>query len=231
MTQCQSFGARKVCSHLGGASLFSHLSSYTASSYASSSNDSSFLLYFASTTPDSEHKRVRLKTILLLAGSSLYDPEIIVQRISEYERILKLESAVLHGKVSPFSANSIIISLSSNLSSQLGKHRLALSTLVNDLHDASSAEAYCTLGGDIVPAKIAQSVAEGAGLQQWANALFLPACPPKTGTAKSAPQLMVRQNTVDERLKKELLKTLLEVYMNDEYVLLYSSSALIRACT
>jgi len=71
----------------------------TASSYASSRNDSSFLSYFASTTPDSEHKRARLKTILLLAGSSLYDPEVIRQRLLEREKILKLELAIIDGKV------------------------------------------------------------------------------------------------------------------------------------
>ena len=72
---------------------------FSASSYSSSRHDNSFLSYFASTTPDSEHKRARLKTILLLAGSSLYDPEPVRQRLAECEKILKLELAIIDGKV------------------------------------------------------------------------------------------------------------------------------------
>lgn len=71
-----------------------------ASSYASSRNESSFLTYFAATTPDSEHKRVRLKTVLFLQGSTIYDPETIRQRILEHQKVLKLELAILEGKVS-----------------------------------------------------------------------------------------------------------------------------------
>ena len=70
-----------------------------ASSYASSRNDTSFVSYFASTTPESEHKRARLKTILILAGSSLYDPETIRQQLLEREKILEFELAIIDGKV------------------------------------------------------------------------------------------------------------------------------------
>lgn len=70
-----------------------------ASSYASSRNETSFISYFASTTPESEHKRARLKTILILAGSSLYDPLTIRQQLLEREKILKYELAVVDGKV------------------------------------------------------------------------------------------------------------------------------------
>jgi len=62
-------------------------------------NESSFLTYFVSTTPDSDHKRARLKTILLLSGSSLYDPEKVRPRLLEREKILKLELAIIDGKV------------------------------------------------------------------------------------------------------------------------------------
>ena len=70
-----------------------------ASSYASSRNETSFISYFASTTPESEHKRARLKTVLILAGSSLYDPETIRQQLLESEKILKFELAIIDGKV------------------------------------------------------------------------------------------------------------------------------------
>lgn len=93
----RNFGEQKVLSRPPFSK--NCLTYHPASSYASSRNDSSFLSYFASTTPDSEHKRVRLKTILLLAGSSLYDPEIIRQRLLEREKALKLELAIIDGKV------------------------------------------------------------------------------------------------------------------------------------
>jgi vacuolar protein sorting-associated protein 3 len=70
-----------------------------ATSYASSRNETSFMSYFASTTPESEHKRARLKTVLILAGSSLYDPEAIRQQLLESEKILKFELAIIDGKV------------------------------------------------------------------------------------------------------------------------------------
>lgn len=72
----------------------------TASSYASSRNESSFLAYFAFTTPDSAHKRIRLKTALFLQGSALYEPEPIRERLVEHHKILKLEMAIIEGKVS-----------------------------------------------------------------------------------------------------------------------------------
>jgi hypothetical protein len=76
-----------------------HIITLVASSYASSRNETSFISYFASTTPESEHKRARLKTILILAGSSLYDPETIRQQLLEREKILKFELAIIDGKV------------------------------------------------------------------------------------------------------------------------------------
>ena len=76
-----------------------HIIILLASSYASSRNGTSFLSYFASTTPESEHKQARLKTILVLAGSSLYDPETIRQQLLEREKILKFELAIIDGKV------------------------------------------------------------------------------------------------------------------------------------
>ena len=82
---------------------------------------------------------------------------------------------------------------------------------MHDLHDASSAEAYCTLGGEVVPVKTAQSLGEKYGLQAWTSALF------SSPRAKVSATPVARQKTVDEGLKKELLKVLLEVYMTDGF--------------
>lgn len=71
----------------------------TALSYASSRTDNTFLSYFASTTPDSEHKRVRLKTALFLQGSTLYDPAPLIERLREHQKVLKFEIAIVDGKV------------------------------------------------------------------------------------------------------------------------------------
>jgi hypothetical protein len=73
---------------------------FIASSYASSKNEISFLSYFASTTPDSEHKRTRLKAIVFLQGSSLYDVKAVHSKLEEYSKLLPLETAILEGRVS-----------------------------------------------------------------------------------------------------------------------------------
>ncbi|RPD60230.1 hypothetical protein L226DRAFT_563303 [Lentinus tigrinus ALCF2SS1-7] len=163
-----------------------------ASSYSSSRSDTSFISYFASTTPDSQSKRVRLKTVLFLQGSTLYDPEAVRTRLSPHAKILRLESAILEGK--------------------LGNHRAALSILVHDMNDATSAEAYCTLGGEVVPAKTAQQIGERSGLQPWASLVTPLAAPGKPVKAGAAP--MKRQKTVDDEVKKDLVMILLEVYMS-----------------
>ncbi|KAF5384226.1 hypothetical protein D9615_003441 [Tricholomella constricta] len=176
-----------------------------AASYTSNRTDASFLSYFASTTPDSPHKRTRLKTVLFLAGSSLYDPAIVRSLLLERNKVLRLELAIVDGK--------------------LGNHRAALSTLVHDLHDATSAELYCTLGGDLVSMKIAQSLAENnEGLELWASALFGAALKGLRPTALSR-----QKSTVDEGRKKELLKILLEVYMSDGETSTYRAAHLINS--
>ncbi|KAI0641370.1 hypothetical protein C8Q79DRAFT_990403 [Trametes meyenii] len=161
-------------------------------SYTSGRSDTPFISYFSSTTPDSEHKRVRLKTILFLQGSTFYNPEAIRARLSPHAKILKLELAILEGK--------------------LGNHRSALSILVHDLNDATSAEAYCTLGGEVVPAKTAQAIGERAGLQAWAALVTPLAALGKQIKPGATP--MKRIKTVDDEVKKDLVMILLEVYMS-----------------
>jgi hypothetical protein len=76
------------------------------SGYQKSTAHTSFLSYFVSTTPDSEHKRIRLKTILFLQASVLLDLEAILTRFKERSGIFSLEIALIEGKVlsiySPF---------------------------------------------------------------------------------------------------------------------------------
>ncbi|EPQ52360.1 hypothetical protein GLOTRDRAFT_140707 [Gloeophyllum trabeum ATCC 11539] len=160
-----------------------------SSSYASSSSTSSstsFLSYFVSTTPDSEHKRVRLKTILFLQGSDLYDPEPIKERLAEYEKTLVIERAIVEGK--------------------LGHHREALTILMHTLHDSRSAESYCTLGGDVVTGRLASSIGEKNGLLHWSSLL--------TGGKSKTPGAITRQQSADEETRKTLLGILLEVCMS-----------------
>lgn len=78
--------------------------------------------------------------------------------------------------------------------------------MVDGLKDEASAEAYCTLGGEIIPPKVAQSIGENYELQAWAAVLLSPAGGSK---AKSIPKPKV----VPEGLQKELLMVLLEVYI------------------
>ncbi|KAG6916344.1 hypothetical protein DXG01_007235 [Tephrocybe rancida] len=158
-----------------------------AASYASNRTDTSFLAYFASTTPSSPHKRFRLKAILFLAGSNHYDAAAI-RPLLEHQKILRLELAIVDGK--------------------LGHHREALSTLVHDLHDATSAELYCTLGGDLVSSRTAQTLAENnEGLETLVASLY--------GVKARSLALARQKSGVDEGKKTELLKILLEVYMSD----------------
>lgn len=117
------------------------------SSYMSNPSHVSFLSYFISTTPNSTHKHLRLKAILCLAGSTLYDPAVIYSQILLQQKILKLEMAIIQG--------------------MLGNHCSALAILAHDLHDYTTAEAYCMLGGAVVSAKTAQMIVESdAGLEQ-----------------------------------------------------------------
>ena len=90
-----------------------------------------------------------------------------------------------------------------------------MSILVHDLHDSTSAEAYCTLGGEVIPPKVAQTLGERYGLQEWA-AVLVPSIAPgkKLNTASS----MSRLKTVDAELKKDLIKILLQVYMSGGFV-------------
>lgn len=166
------------------------------SGYRRSAAQTSFLSYFVSTTPDSEHKRVRLKTILFLQASALLDLETILTRLNEHSTIFSLEIALIEGK--------------------LGHHRSALTILVDDLHDEPSAEAYCTLGGQLVSPVLARAIGESCGLQEWASLLEPQTAGRGRGKSLSTPTTVTRAvpTKADEELKKELITILLKVYMS-----------------
>jgi hypothetical protein len=123
----------------------------------------------------------------------------------------------------------------------MGRHREALTTLVHDLRDTSSAEAYCALSsntnnsndageeGDahreppcVVSAKLAHAVAESCGLQVWAGALFpLPtgSAPSTTAKRRGHTAVPISSGTSGQR-QETLFDTLLDVYMRDPWVTL-----------
>jgi len=74
--------------------------------YLSSASRSSlpFLFHLAFETPDSDHKQVRLKLVLMLQGSNLYELESVRRKLrvqeSSLRNILCLETAILDAKVS-----------------------------------------------------------------------------------------------------------------------------------
>lgn len=62
---------------------------------------------------------------------------------------------------------------------------------------------------------MAQSIGNNSGLQDWTETLFSIPINAKNATG---PTSVTRIKSVNEDLKKELLKILLEVYMSDKLV-------------
>ena len=91
----------------------------------------------------------------------------------------------------------------------MGRHRDTIRTLVHSIHDAPSAETYCTTAGDVISTKVAAAIGEQYKLTEWAALI--------TGDGKET-----KQRDVDDETKKDLSKTLLEVYMSKGYVPLAS---------
>lgn len=155
--------------------------------------------------------RIRLQTVLFLQGSPLYNPQAIRDRLVEHQKILRLELAILDGKVCLLLLPQAQARTDDFCYSQLGEHRAALTSLVHDLKDTTAAEIYCTLGGEVVPAKTAQSLGERFSLQAWASLLV----PTISGKQRPGAIPMSRPVTVDSDLKKSLIRILLEVYLSE----------------
>jgi vacuolar protein sorting-associated protein 3 len=97
---------------------------------------------------------------------------------------------------------------------------------VLDLHDSASAEIYCTLGGAVVSPKTAHALGERFQLQPWAALV----APLPSGNKVAAAVPLEREKTVDEGVKRELTKILLEVYMSGGLVFLSLLSLFCVSC-
>jgi hypothetical protein len=84
----------------------------------------------------------------------------------------------------------------------MGMHRMALRALALTLRDPVSAETYARTGGVVVPSK----AVEACGMNEW-GALF---------AAKGGPGILEREKSSEG--KGQLVRMLLEVYMEDGYV-------------
>ena len=78
------------------------------------------------------------------------------------------------------------------------------------MKDAPSAEAYCSLGGQVVPTKVAVSTAESVGLRDWVEVLF-----PGQNVKGPSKSSIAPPRLIDNATKSQLLKLLLEVYLAD----------------
>ncbi|KAI5830962.1 hypothetical protein K523DRAFT_415444 [Schizophyllum commune Tattone D] len=172
-----------------------------ARSFATSHADSSFLRYFASTTPESRTKHERLKAAFFLQRSDLYDTTSMKERLegSPHASLFAVEIAILDGK--------------------LANHRQALTRLVHDAHDEISAETYCALGGEVIPPKMVQATATDSLGPVW-SAWAARGAPGlgKRGTVDAAGGRngAAAKSGVDEGLRKQLLQILLEVYVGEK---------------
>jgi hypothetical protein len=84
----------------------------------------------------------------------------------------------------------------------MGMHRMALRALALTLRDPVSAETYARTGGIVVPSK----AVEVCGMGEWATVF----------AAKGGPGISEREKSSEG--KGELVRMLLEVYMEDGYV-------------
>ncbi|KAH7098333.1 hypothetical protein BKA62DRAFT_713277 [Auriculariales sp. MPI-PUGE-AT-0066] len=162
------------------------------SSYLEGSRSVPYLSYIASEMRDSDHKRSRLKLALFLQGSALFDIGVVQAQIGSMRKLLAIEAAIL--------------------ASKRREHRQTLVILATELRDASSAEAYCSLGGIVVAPRLAQSIAERTGLQSWAAMVNGPK-PASRRSTRVAPSEQERLNEIrEDNNKRDLLKVLMEVY-------------------
>ncbi|KZV92694.1 hypothetical protein EXIGLDRAFT_718145 [Exidia glandulosa HHB12029] len=165
------------------------------SSYLEGSRAVPFLAYVANDMPDTDAKRQRLKVALFLQGSPIFDIAAVRNDLTKKSDILAFECAILDGK--------------------LGQHRAALATLATTLRDASSAEAYCSLNGIVIPPRLASAVAERAGLQAWAALVNGPKPASRRATLRAPSEKERRDEAAEDDQKRKLLQILMEVYMND----------------
>lgn len=93
---------------------------------------------------------------------------------------------------------------------QLDLHKEALSILVNDLQDSTTAEAYCSLGGHVIPSKVAIMIGEELGLGAWASLIVGKERLQRMPTSGSG----LAPSSEEEKKKQMLTKMLVEVYIS-----------------
>ncbi|KAF5391626.1 hypothetical protein D9757_002402 [Collybiopsis confluens] len=180
------------------AASYSSSLAVTNLSSSSPSKPSPFISYFASTTPDSPSKRARLKLLLFLQNSALYDVAAVKEHILNSLYVVSGNAGKSVKKQKPILSLEIAI-----LESKQGNHQAVLECLIHGIGDGASAEAYCTGGAsgrEVVPARLCRTIAETTeGLSTWRDVSIAAG---KSGTTEAG-----ATNTV-------LLKMLLEVYMS-----------------
>ena len=105
---------------------------------------------------------------------------------------------------------------------QLGRHEEAISTLIRDVQDEASAEAYCALGGEaVISAKGAWAVGERCAgeMRMWAGLVTgvgAPALGGRGSVSASGSGSGPGVKGKGEEKKRELLNVLLRVYMSEK---------------
>lgn len=160
--------------------------------YATTVNTSevSIVSYTLSRNQKSNSMGARGKLILMLHGSTLYDPEVVQDRLQAMPRLL-FENAILAGR--------------------LGKHEQVLSILANDLKDLASAEAYCTHAGngDILSARSIREILQVLQISPYPSALYR-----KDGRRKQILQPNAALTAVQkEDKRKNLLNMLIKIQL------------------
>jgi hypothetical protein len=137
----------------------------------------SYAEFFAEVAPPTPFKTLRLKLMLFLQNAG-YDLEAASERLEKIG-VLVTERAIVLGR--------------------LNRHTEALKLLAQDLPDTVSAQTYCTLGGEIIPPKVAKVITKHEpGLAGW--------------VALSSSR---RSGTVDAATQHRLIVELLRAYMRD----------------
>ena len=148
----------------------------TLRSYLNSEQHQStpFLSYLAFERPASDNKTMRLKLCLLLQGSDLYSLDDVRRSLrvhgSQHSKILALEKSILDSKVGLF----LLYLQKVDLDAQADDHKSALSIIVNELQDFTTAEAYCSLGGRVITPKLAAAIGDRLDLHDWAALILTP---------------------------------------------------------
>ncbi len=94
---------------------------------------------------------------------------------------------------------------------QMDNHRASLSILVRLLKDSSTADAYCTLGGEVIPSKVAMEIGQRLDIIPWAQLVLSGSASDAAAVGSEVPSGLKR--SISEEKKRELLGMLMRVYM------------------